>query len=234
MRRIALALAAALSVTLGAVPAEAKSPRMRVSLYEVTRAQGTIKVTFHGDEAAGCREIGVCGLSGTATYSFGGKPRFGQVVWARQRKRTVAFYGFFDTKAETASDVVSAGSQEHCVDRATHTDDAMSFEPRSRRIRFDWRESALGDGEVIFFGGDDDVFDTRCAGPQMEDFEESRALPFADIPYRVFRSPKSSFRTTGSRPFAGGGFAGTVDWDLRYSFRFRARRGGGFFAVPIG
>jgi hypothetical protein len=218
---------------VGAVPADAKSPRTRVALYQVTGGQGTVKVTFHGDEAAGCRNRGVCGLTGSTTYSFGGAPRFGQLYWARQRKRTVAFYGFFETKGETASDVVSAGSQEHCIDRASHEYETLAFEPRSQRVRFEWREFDTGE-EGVVIGTANDPFDTRCAGPHLDDFEASHALPFADVPYRVFRSRKSSFRTTGSRPFAGGGFAGTVDWDLRYSFRFRGSRGGGFFAAPIG
>ena len=224
----------ALTAVLGAAQAEAKQPRMRIAVWDVTKAQGTIKVTFRGDEASGCRERGVCILSGSTTYAFGGKPRFGEVIWARQRKRTMVFYGFYETKGETVSDVVSAGNPEHCVDRASINSDTISFEPRSRRVRFDWRDFAMDEHDTsVVIGGDDDVFDTRCAGPHLEDFEESHALPFADVPYRVFRSPRSSFTTTGSRPFAGGGFAGTVDWDLSYGFRFRGSRGGGFFA-PIG
>jgi hypothetical protein len=220
----------ALTLALAAVPAEAKEPRMRVTLYDVTEAKGTVKVTFHGEERAGCRERGVCSIGGTTTYSFGGKPEFGQVIWARQRKRTVAFYGFFETKGRTTSDVVAAGNPEHCVDRTEVGTDLMMFEPRSRRVRFDWRDFTT---DSVFLGDDDQVFDTRCAGPHMEDFEEG-GLPFADVPYRVFRSPRGSFTTTGSRPFAGGGFAGTVDWTLSYGFRFRGTRGGGWFAAPIG
>lgn len=228
-----MALIATIAATLAATPADAKRPAPRVAIYDVTRGEGTVKVSFHGDAAAGCGARGVCGLSGSTTYAFGGTPRFGQVIWVRQRKRTIGFHGYFQTKAETVSDVVSAGSQEHCVDRASSEFEVLAFEPRSKRVRFDWRELETGEEEGIFFGGTGDPFDTRCAGPHLEDFEASHALPFADVPYRVFRSPKSSFRTTGSRPFAGGGFAGTVDWDLRYSFRFRANRGGGFFAAPF-
>jgi hypothetical protein len=235
MRRIALALIAALSITLGAAAADAKQPQTRIATYEVTRAEGTVKINFHGGEAAGCRTRGVCGLSGSTTYSFGGRPRYGQVIWARQRKRTVGFFGYAVTRGETASDVVSAGSDEHCIDRSTHENEQLAFEPRSRSIRFSWRELVSDDEEFVFVGGEnDDPFDTRCAGPHLVDLDPSHAIPFADVSYRVFRSPKSSFTTTGSRPFAGGGFAGTVEWQLSYGFRFRGTNsGGGWSAVPI-
>ena len=223
MRRIALAVALTLSVVLAAAAAEAKGPRVHVTTWAVTKAEGTVRITFAGNEAAGCRAIGVCGISGTTTYAFGGEPRFGRVYWARDRKRTFAFSGFFETNGVTASDVVSAGSTEHCVDRAEHDYEGLSFEPRSQRVRFEWRERRTGDEDFVIIGNDSDPFDTRCAGPHLVDLEPSRAVPFADVPYRVFRSPRSSFRTTGSRPFAGGGFAGTVDWDLRYGLRYRGR-----------
>ena len=223
MRRIALAVGLTLSVALAAATAEAKDPRVQATTWSLTKAEGMIRVTFRGDEAAGCRAIGVCGLSGTTTYAFGGEPRHGRVYWVRYRKRTFAFYGFFDTNGVTASDVVSAGSDEHCVDRAENDYEGLAFEPRSQRVRFEWRERRTDDEDFVIFGNDSDPFDTRCAGPHLVDLEPSRAVPFADVPYRVFRSPRSEFRTTGSRPFACGGFAGTVDWDLRYGLRYRGR-----------
>lgn len=223
MRRIALAVGLTLSVVLAVPAAGAKGPDVQVTTWSLTRAEGHVRITFGGDEAAGCRAIGVCGISGTTTYAFGGDPRHGRVYWARHRKRTFAFNGFFETNGVTSSDVVSAGSSEHCVDRAENDYEGLSFEPRSQRVRFEWRERRTDGEDFIIFGNVDDPFDTRCAGPHAVDLEPSRALPFADVPYRVFRSPKGSFRTTGSRPFAGGGFAGTVDWDLRYGLRYRGR-----------
>ena len=234
MRRIALAVGMALSVVLPVAAADAKGPRVRSLTWELTQAQGEIRVTFKGDEAAGCRARGVCTLSGTTTYAFGGRPRFGSVYWARHRKRTIAFYGFFETRAETVSDVVSAGSDEHCIDRTDHEYEFLAFEPRSQRVRFNWRPQSDEEDGGLVLGEGEDVLDTRCAGPHLEDLEPSNALPRADVPYRVFRSHKGSFRTTGSLPFAGGGFAGTVDWNLRYALRYRQGRGSGFFGVPIG
>jgi hypothetical protein len=227
MRRIAVALTVALSAVAAAPAAEGKVVGPRQQSYRVTTGEGEIRVAFRGDQAAGCRERGVCGVSGTSTHAFGGKPDHGEVFWLRARKRTLVFAGFFETLGTTTSDVGTAGSSERCVDRATgERYESMSFEPRSQRVRFNWRK-LTEDGEeeegfIIGFGRDTDPFDTRCAGPALEDM--AGALPVADVPYRVFRSPKSSFRTTGARPFAGGGFAGTVEWDLRYGLQFRSRR----------
>jgi hypothetical protein len=229
MRRIALALTAVFIVALGATPAEAKTRSLRVTLYQLERAEGSVKLTFHGDEAAGCRANGLCSISGTTTYTFGGKPRFGQVLWIKRNKRTEGFYGFAETRAATVSDVVSAGSNEHCIDRRESSTESLEFEPRSKRVRFDWRRiEDEEEREGIFLDDGDTVFDTRCAGPELVDL--AGALPRADVSYRVFRSPRSSFRTTGSLPFARNGFAGTVEWDLRYGLRYRGRGGGGWFA----
>lgn len=223
MRRIALAVALTLTVVLAAAAAEAKGPRVHARTWAITKAEGNVRITFAGNEAAGCRAIGVCGISGTTTYSFGGEPQVGSIDWVRHRKRTVAFFGFFLTVGKTTSDVVSAGNPEHCTDTSEHEAETLSFEPRSQRVRFVWREEEIEDRGFLFSPAGSDPFDTRCAGPHLSDLQASGSMPFADIPYRVFRSPKSSFRTTGSRPFAGGGFAGTVDWDLRYGLRYRGR-----------
>ena len=223
---MALAVAAALTVLAAAGPASGKAPLgPRVQNYKVTQGEGSVKVTFRGDEATGCRARGTCSISGTTTFAFGGEPEYGQVYWLRVRKRTRVFSGFFETHGETVSDVVTAGGDEHCVDRVSgERIESMDFEPRSKRVRFTWRKFFEEDdeGPTLGYGPGDEPFDTRCAGPAQEDMKG--ALPFADVPYRVFRSPRSSFRTTGTRPFAGGGFAGTVEWDLTYGFQFRARR----------
>lgn len=238
MRRIAVALIAALCVVLTAAPADAKGPR--VTAYKITKAEGFVRVTFQGDEAAGCRERGLCGLSGTTTYAFGGTPRGGELHWFRQGSRTLFVSGFFDTRGSTVSDVGTAGSGERCVDRVRHRIESLSFTPRRGRLRFTWREPAFpigADAPLEDIEGDlgPDAFDTRCAGPAHIDLARAGAMPAADVPFRLLRSKRSAFTAKGSRPFAGGGFAGTVDWDLSYRFAYRSCnprcRGGGFVAI---
>lgn len=235
MARIALAgLAAAVASALLAVPASAKT---QVTLFDITRAQGFVQVTFAGSEAAGCRQRGVCGLSGTNTYSFGGRPE-GFVYMVRNRGRTLHVSGDFRTRAQAVSDVGTAGSTERCVDTVAHREERFSFEPHSRRLEFYWRDLPIPldlEGEIEDLPTIEDYvvdpFATRCAGPALRDLFESEALPEAEVPYRVFRAPRGSFRTRASKPFAGGGFAGAVEWDLRYAVRRGQRRDGGGFSV---
>lgn len=238
MSRIAPTLLALLllALALATTPASAAS-RPRLTEYRLTQAEGFVRMTFRGDEAAGCRERGVCGISGTTTYTFGGKPDGGEIVWIRHPGDDPQYMdGFFITKGETVSDVATAGSPERCVDRVARSFDGMQFEPGRKRVRFDWRDrpQPIGEEDEGLDGseGADDLR-TRCAGPLYADF--ARALPRATLPYRVFRSKRSKFHLTGSLPFAGGGFAGTVEWDLRYALRYVRSRtgratGGGSFA----
>jgi hypothetical protein len=235
MRRIAVALAVALTGLALAGPAEAKGPSIGVRQYKITRAEGVITVTFHGDEAAGCRARGVCGVSGTSTYSFGQAPRFGEVVWIKRRKRTLEFYGFLETHGQAVSDVTTEGNQEHCVDRSTQEYESLTFEPHSEAVRFNWRVlSDEGEPEGGLLGPSQaNPFDTRCTGPELVDMWPDRALPYGDVPYSVFTRRTGSFETSKRRLFMGGGFAGSVEWNLRYDLRLRQRRAGGFFAIPI-
>ena len=230
MRRLALALIATFLV---AVPAAgAKSPE-RDTTFTITRAVGYVRVAFHGDEAAGCRARGVCGVSGMVKRSYE-RDTFGRVFWLRRGTRTLFVYGFLDEGRGTiAADVSVEGSPERCIDRLRSGFDRFMLRPRGGRLRFVWRE--LGDeGFGGFVAGDhedDDLpaedlfpnpFGTRCPGPELGDL--AGALPTGDIPFRVLRSRRSQFHLKGALPFAAGGFAGTVDWSLRYGLRLERPR----------
>lgn len=225
MSRIATTLLATALAALAATAPAAAATKYRVTEYRVTQADGFVRMSFQGDEAAGCRERGVCGIAGTSTYLFGGEVEFGEITWLREGRRTQFMEGFFITEAFTVADVATAGSAERCTDRMRHAFDSLSFEPGRKRVRFDWRPQGEPIGheedELEDDGGPDDLR-TRCAGPTSTDAAE--AMPRATLPYRVFRSKRSRFSTTGSRPFTGGGFAGSVEWDLRYAIRFTRSR----------
>jgi hypothetical protein len=232
MRKLALALIAAFIVAAPAA-AEAKSYRLRETTFTITHASGFVRVNFHGDEAAGCRDRGVCGAAGTITRTYE-RPTFGQLHWLREGTRTLVIHALLDEGRGTlVADVGTEGSPERCVDRLRTGYDHFQLRPRRGRLRFVWRE--LSDDEIsVIFGADHEdhevpaedlypnPFGTRCAGPELRDLKG--ALPTGDIPFRVLRSRKSSFRLTGALPFAAGGFAGTVDWGLRYSLRLQRSR----------
>ena len=228
-------LAAALIVACAAVaPAAHAKEAERLTTFQITRATGFVRVTFHGDESAGCRERGVCGASGTITRSYE-RDTFGHLFWFRRGARTLFVHGVTDEgRGQIAADVATAGSPERCVDRVRTGYDTFQLRPHRGRLRFVWRAGA-SDGIAIVSADheDDEVppedlfpnpFGTRCAGPELPDL--AKALPRGDIPFRVLRSRRSRFALNGALPFAGGGFAGTVDWNLRYGLRLeRPRRG---------
>jgi hypothetical protein len=236
MVRIAIALTAAvLAIALAAESASAKTST-QITIFKVTQAEGTVRVTFAGDQTAGCASRGVCGVSGTSTYTFGGKPKFGSIYMLRRGGRTRYVNGYLVTTATTLSEVSTAGSAERCVDRVGHAQEQLYFEPHSQRLRFFWRyfpdEDDVAEDEEFVLEDYGDPFDTRCAGPALRDLGESDALPVADLPYRPFRQHRGKLETSGSKPFSGGGFAGTVQWDLHYGIQRRSRdASGGFFAI---
>jgi hypothetical protein len=231
MRKLAVALVLAFTViaasTVPAPSAEAKSS-YRESSYTITRAIGYVRVTFHGDEAAGCRERGVCGVSGRIKRSFE-RPSFGQLFWLRRGTRTLAINAFIDEGRGTlVADVGTDGSPERCVDRLRTGFDRFELEPKGERLRFVWRDL---EGIFVLTGADHEdeevpaedlfpnPFGTRCPGPELRDL--TGALPTGEIPFRILRSRRSQFHVKGALPFAAGGFAGTVDWSLRYGLRLQ-------------
>ena len=216
-------LAAALAAFVVLAPA-AHAKGERVTTFKITRAEGHIRVSFHGDEAAGCRERGVCGVSGTVTRAYGERTS-GQLHWLQLQARTLIAHAFIDGgQAEVVADVGTAGSAERCVDRVRTRFDSFELRPRRGRLVFRW--GGAGGGWIVGTKDEDgepvdgmflNPFGTRCSGPEFLDVEP--ALPRSEIPFRVLRSLRSSFRVTGVQSFAAGGFAGTVSWDLAYRLR---------------
>ena len=51
------------------VAVAAQAPRTELHAYRVTAAAGSERVEFAGDGAAGCADRGVCGVSGTETFT---------------------------------------------------------------------------------------------------------------------------------------------------------------------
>ena len=222
MRRLAIALTAAFVLCAPAAHAKASE---RITLFSITRAVGYVRVTFHGDEAAGCRARGVCGVAGRIKRKYE-RDTFGQLLWFRRSTRTQVLQAFIDEGRGTlTADVGVEGSPERCADRLRTGFDHFQLEPRGGRLRFVWRD--LEGGWVIGADHEDEEvpaedrfpnpFGTRCPGPELGDM--AAALPRGDIPFRVLRSRRSQIHLAGELPFAAGGFAGTVDWSLRYGLR---------------
>jgi hypothetical protein len=236
MVRIAIALTAAIIGLAVLAPAAGAKGGSSVTPFVITKADAVIRVSFAGNEAAGCRDRGVCGVSGTSTYSFGGKPKEGFLFLQRHRGRTRYAFGYLETAGETVADVATAGSPERCVDRVVRGFEQLYFEPHGQRMRFFWRyfpdeDDLEGEDPELILEDQTDPFDTRCAGPALRDLAVSEALPVADLPFRPFRQHRGTLATTATKPFSAGGFAGTVQWDIRYGIQRAHRTLSGFFAI---
>ena len=192
----------ALVALLPAVPASAATPKS--SHYKLTKAFGVVRVTYQGTDEAGCATRGLCGVSGTVTYRFGGTPRTGEVDLI-ETSRPFGF-GAFGTLGTTSSSVQIPGAAP-CQDRVTHRADGFELTRRSRtnmEFRFHTTEA---ESAANFLG-------TRCAGPR--DTDVGRPLVRALLPLKVFRARRLAFTVQGSRPFSRGGFEGTATWKLGF------------------
>ena len=185
-----------------AAPAFAATPKS--SHYTLTRASGVVKVTYQGTTRAGCETRGLCGVSGTVTYRFGGTPRSGEVDLI-EVARPFGF-GSFGTAGATSSSVQTPGAAL-CQDRVTHRSDGFTLTRRSRRNL-----------EFRFHTGDADnaanFLTTRCAGPR--DGDVGRPLVKALLPLKVFRARRLAFTIQGGKPFRRSGFEGNATWKLGF------------------
>jgi hypothetical protein len=215
MRMIGAALTVGLLMALAA-PAAAKGPvGLQNTQYEIDRAAGFVRVDFAGDTATDCAGHGICGVSGTVIYAFGGPPKGGFMHVIRTRGRLRFAQAFFQTEGITTSEVATAGSPERCVDRAENEFETLFFTRERAGMRFAWR----GVDEFAR-----DPLRTRCSGPSVSDLAASDALPDSVVSTRPFRATGAKLRMAGRHPFAANGFAGTVTWDLRIRIDQRPRR----------
>jgi hypothetical protein len=183
-------------------PAAAATPKS--SHYKLTKAHGVVRVTYQGTEAAGCAARGLCGVSGTVTYRFGGTPRSGEVDLI-EVARPFGF-GAFGTSAATSSSVQTPGAAA-CQDRVTHRADGFDLVRRSR-TRMEFRfHTGMSDSTASFLG-------TRCAGPR--DADVGIPLVKAILPLEIFRARRLAFSVQGARKFKRGGFQGVADWNLAF------------------
>lgn len=200
----------AIAATAAAVlPAGASAKRG--SIFDMTKASGYERVTFTGDDAAGCAQHGTCGYSGTVTYRIGGKPR-GALFLARSRSGRVSGGATYRTNGETTASVTGTATDPTCDDSVDHRSDVFS----AASLRTSVKTVLLS-----YHSGHDDYLDTRCVGPTERDLAAAGALPEGAFPANGFRRSRLKWQMSGSQPFKAGGFSAASEWDLR--FRAKAR-----------
>jgi hypothetical protein len=193
--------------------------------YALTVHAGTMRMEFHGDPVAGCAQRGVCATSGTVTSatrtSRGGGGWFDLLDGQFAGRATGPADG-------TTTAVVRTTGAADCTDTAERTAHAFTLlADRRGPVWAGYGTSLSVKGET---GGtnvawsppendpiNDRIFETHCAGPRLEDFGEAFAA--VKLSRSVIRRRVVEIHLTGTRPFRGGGFSGTVATDLRLTLR---------------
>ena len=220
------ATAAAIAIAAQAAPAE-------LHAYRVTIAKGTETVQFAGDPAAGCADRGVCGTSGTVTFTPV-RPDPGQVATVARTGQRLNGAAFTNGGATTAT-VTTQGADAPCTDSFVVPQIDVLFK-RSGVKAMAMLHGPLGEPPV---GTDAAVFATRCAGPRLSDLAQDAALPRAIFPMSSLRRSVINLRLVADTPFSRNGFSGRVTASIRLRMRRdrpleRALRGSGGIVVSPG
>src|SRR5207244_1542787 len=94
--------------------------------------------TFQGDGTATCQAAGLCGYSGTVSYTFThATDGFAVVTIITRGHRRDGFGDFeFGTEGTTTSNVAEAGVAQPCTDSVTHRGDMLDVALDGKNVLF--------------------------------------------------------------------------------------------------
>jgi hypothetical protein len=187
-------------------------------VFSEVKVTGSVTVDFHGDAAAGCAAVRLCGVSGTVTWNPG---RGGEILSFSfregGRKFTSGITLIGDESGEraplrtyarvrrTGAGGTPAGL---CTDAASDQFSGIQIEPRegtALKLRVLGVPSSLGMPP--------DVLRTRCAGPMTTDV--SSLLPAHLVSRsRLIRGGRT-LDYSADRAFTAHGLSGTVDSNVK-------------------
>jgi len=199
------------------VAVAAQAPRTEFHAYRVTAAAGSERVEFAGDPAAGCADRGVCGVSGTETFTPVRPDTDSLATFVRISGR-VSGQAFFSGGNTTAS-VTTAGADATCTDAFYTRQAVVTFRRAGLRV-LATLHGPVGEPPL---GQDSAIFATHCAGPRMADLAKAGALPRAIVAVSRLRRPALLLDLTAETPFSAAGFSGRVVADVRVRIK-RDRR----------
>jgi hypothetical protein len=206
------AIAVLLFSLLLAPPALAAKTHTTNYAYRVTKAQGTETATFQGDGTQTCASAGLCGYSGTVTYTFA-NPRGGfAIVTVQTRGHRHAGFGDLEFGADgtTTSNVTEAGVAQPCTDTVKHRGDTLDVFVSGSRVGFGLHAFNADTLSADYLG-------THCAGPTEEDMVAAQVLPAVGIPLSVMKRKRIDFGLHTNLPFHSGPFQGTLKVDADYT-----------------
>lgn len=213
-------------LVLVALPAASPAQPTRVTLVPV-KVEGSAQVSFHADPGTGCANP--CGLSGSVSWSPG---RSALLAASEQRRggvrklRGSLLFIASPLNAGTATTAhvgMGAPGGSSCSDvqsRPITTIDLAAASPAHLNVSLAGGGAAPG------------IFQTRCGGPVDGDL--ASAMTVKPIDSAMLHRGNATIDLSGTRPFASGGLAGTVDSSVKLrlghslplpSFDLRPRRG---------
>lgn len=190
-------------LAFGAAPAAAKQRRYA---FLVTNVSMSEVVTFHGDHAGNCEHFGVCGYSGTVSYSFGSGDGLAAFVFLGRRAAGTGDF-FFD--GLTSATVQGPGGGAPCTDRIIRTFDGFEVSGHAGRMRLLFHPPIDGP----------DFLDTYCAGPRDLDLWHAHALPTITLSERSLKARTLRLQKSSTRPFRTGPFSGTLAFQVDMRLR---------------
>jgi hypothetical protein len=198
--------------------AVAAQARLELHAYRVTAAAGSEHVQFAGDPAAGCADRGVCGVSGSLTFSPV-RPEPGSTATLIRTGSRVSGQAVF-SGGNVAATVGTAGTDKPCSDAFFARQSVITFRRLGAR-----RVQAILHGPVGEppLAQDAAIFATHCAGPRVGDLAQAGALPRAVVSVVAMRRRTLLLSLTADSPFSGNGFSGRVTSDIRVRIK-RDRR----------
>jgi hypothetical protein len=198
------AICAALFALVFCAPAGAAKPRRYafgipdVSMSEV--------MTFHGDGTPDCERSGVCGYSGTISYSFSGGD--GLAAFTVSPHGVLGTADFF-YEGLTSAVVQGPGGGAPCTDKVLQHFDGFEVEGTPGHIRLIFHPY----WDVPLY------LSTYCTGPSDIDMSHARALPEIVVTDRTLRRHRLHLEASSTRPFHSGPFEGSLSFQVNMRLR---------------
>jgi hypothetical protein len=216
-----VAIAAALTALAVAPAAQAQfvsiglsnGARLVSALETKLRLTGAVSVDFHGDEAAGCADSGLCGIAGTVTWDPSGPGSvfaYGYRLHGQRFEGALMLFGsgFSEnpqlvTSARVRRTVGGAAPSSLCADAATQEFQGVGSADRlGSSVELALVGEPGADFPVI------ENFRTRCAGPVAADLRG--LLPQRVVTESRLRRGHGRIDFSADRTFSAGGLTGTL------------------------
>jgi hypothetical protein len=161
--------------------------------YRVTKATGSEVATFQGDGTSTCANAGLCGTSGTVSYTFGNaNGGFALVTVISRGHRHTGIGDFeFGTDGTTSANVSQAGVAQPCVDSVKHRDDSLDVFISGSRVGFG------------LHGFNADLLASNYLA--------------VSFPLKTLKRHRIDFQIHSNLPFHAGPFTGTLKVDATYT-----------------